>query len=452
MRGDVDGDGKITENDRKQISEHLSGNIILTGADSWCARVTGNNEISVSDLIQLMQYLAGNANNLTSTPTLADYYNNWTYHKVDDLTGYWTTEIAINGLKATSDAIVNIGNDEGIFYKSELSNGAIRFYATRPPIAEVPATITFKSGTGVITTSYESAKFHASTHSKDGADPITPTAIGAVGYDVTQTLTDNQKTQARGNIGAAPGGFGLGKENMVAIDDCNTAVFSGWYATDSPTTNTPGGNGESGVLCVSRRFDKRIYQEFHGINGGQYSRVFASRVAYGDDSTGLQWGPWEWLNPPMMLGVEYRTTERYLGEPVYKKLDANGIISWRPEDETEWRTEAGYANVEPAEGFSLSYPCRVFSSEHLIHVTGEICRNTASLTAGKYIHIGTLPVGYRPSVNTYSVGHVESQGRIKAHGMLSIDSNGQILFRSDESFTSSPSVDEIHMNFTLFKS
>ena len=29
------------------------------------------------------------------------------------------------------------------------------------------------------------------------------------------------------------------------------------------------------------------------------------------------WGPWEWVNPPMELGVEYRTTERYLRKPVY---------------------------------------------------------------------------------------------------------------------------------------
>lgn len=214
MRGDIDGNGKITQNDRKQISEHLGGTITLTGADSWCAKVAGNNEISVSDLVQLMQYLEGKTNNLTGTPTFADYYSNWTYHKVDDLTGYWTAEIAINGLKATSDAIVNISNDEGIFYKSELSDGAIRFYATRPPIAEVSATITFKPGTGVITTSYESAKFHATTHSKDGADPITPTAIGAVGYDAAQNLTDGQKTQARGNIGAAPGGYGGDGETL----------------------------------------------------------------------------------------------------------------------------------------------------------------------------------------------------------------------------------------------
>ena len=31
------------------------------------------------------------------------------------------------------------------------------------------------------------------------------------------------------------------------------------------------------------------------------------------------WGPWEWVNPPMQVGVEYRTTERYLRKPVYAK-------------------------------------------------------------------------------------------------------------------------------------
>ncbi len=28
----------------------------------------------------------------------------------------------------------------------------------------------------------------------------------------------------------------------------------------------------------------------------------------------------EWLNPPMLLGVEYRTTEQYLGKPLYTML------------------------------------------------------------------------------------------------------------------------------------
>ena len=33
-----------------------------------------------------------------------------------------------------------------------------------------------------------------------------------------------------------------------------------------------------------------------------------------------QWYPLEWLNPPLDVGVEYRTTERYQAKPVYVKL------------------------------------------------------------------------------------------------------------------------------------
>ena len=52
-------------------------------------------------------------------------------------------------------------------------------------------------------------------------------------------------------------------------------------------------------------------------NGNQISRIF-------DDNTG--WEPWEWVNPPMLLGVEYRTTERYNGKPVYVKLVDFGLL------------------------------------------------------------------------------------------------------------------------------
>ena len=117
MRGDIDGDGKITQNDVDQINKHVSGIITLTGADLWCADTTGDNKVDITDFVQLSRYPEGKTTMLTSTPTFADYYTNWTYHKVDDLTGYWTAEVAINGLKATSDAIVNISNDEVSFIR-----------------------------------------------------------------------------------------------------------------------------------------------------------------------------------------------------------------------------------------------------------------------------------------------------------------------------------------------
>ncbi len=38
------------------------------------------------------------------------------------------------------------------------------------------------------------------------------------------------------------------------------------------------------------------------------------------------WQPLEWINPPMELGVEYRTTERWLGKPVYTKAVDFGAL------------------------------------------------------------------------------------------------------------------------------
>ena len=40
----------------------------------------------------------------------------------------------------------------------------------------------------------------------------------------------------------------------------------------------------------------------------------------------LGWQPWEVVNPPLELGVEYRTIERYGGKPVYEKLVDFGAL------------------------------------------------------------------------------------------------------------------------------
>ena len=39
------------------------------------------------------------------------------------------------------------------------------------------------------------------------------------------------------------------------------------------------------------------------------------------------WQPFEWEHPPMQLGVEYRTVERYNSKPVYKKAVNTGALS-----------------------------------------------------------------------------------------------------------------------------
>ena len=49
----------------------------------------------------------------------------------------------------------------------------------------------------------------------------------------------------------------------------------------------------------------------------------------------------EWFNPPMQLGVEYRTTERYIGKSVYVKL-----VDFGPgANNTEKKVEHGASNA-----------------------------------------------------------------------------------------------------------
>ena len=62
----------------------------------------------------------------------------------------------------------------------------------------------------------------------------------------------------------------------------------------------------------------------------------------------VTWREWEWVNPPLNPGVEYRTTERYKGLAVYKKVDTAGNILWRAEGEQSWRVLASVSNIAPA--------------------------------------------------------------------------------------------------------
>lgn len=119
------------------------------------------------------------------------------------------------------------------------------------------------------------------------------------------------------DIGAAPAGYGLGisdKNNIPVITDCNSVFANGWYRArnciNCPTFGTGGVLINYGWMLVSSGDFTR--QDFFSSITNPYHCV-----RYNVDET---WSEWEWVNPPMELGVEYRTTERWNGKPVYTKL------------------------------------------------------------------------------------------------------------------------------------
>ncbi len=159
----------------------------------------------------------------------------------------------------------------------------------------------------------------------------------AVRYDLAQSLTAAQQTQVRGNIAAAPDGYGYGDNahGFFANSDSDGSVATAFF--DALLDQM--GNG----VTIRGSFVDYPYI-VDTANGGEYellrgsaSSAIATITIFGGGGAGpyrLTWtkynNAWrapEWVNPPLALGVEYRTTERYLGKPVYCKLVNCGEIA-----------------------------------------------------------------------------------------------------------------------------
>jgi hypothetical protein len=122
-------------------------------------------------------------------------------------------------------------------------------------------------------------------------------------------------TYTAAEIGAAPAGFGLGTSPKILTseDDIDKIWNNGWYTwTTRVPQNAP--SVASGVTTYGYLFVNGITQSIASVHAG-VNNVILTRSKIGGDI-----GAWEWVNPPMQLGVEYRTTERYMGKPVYVKL------------------------------------------------------------------------------------------------------------------------------------
>jgi len=115
------------------------------------------------------------------------------------------------------------------------------------------------------------------------------------------------------------GGYGLGAQNGRYCTNPDNALENGWYAlAGAACTTPPGVPGEIGYghLMVERR-EASIFQTMKYLDW-----VITRRSEDG----GATWTEPEWDKAPLHEGVEYRTTQRYLGKPVYVQLKAFGAL------------------------------------------------------------------------------------------------------------------------------
>jgi hypothetical protein len=125
-------------------------------------------------------------------------------------------------------------------------------------------------------------------------------------------------------IGAAPAGYGLGKLtsyevysdseiDTVLIDIINSMgdqTFKRIVLSFKSTTNftNAGGHYYTDIYKLSQNYASITIKSYIGGGREMQRNWYAGTLE-----------PWEWVNPPMSLGVEYRTTKRYNGNAVYMK-------------------------------------------------------------------------------------------------------------------------------------
>ena len=144
MRGDIKGIGKVGTVDDLTSSQYYDTTTDPANPDSWACDIDGNGFINFADYQNL------SSGKLYSTPFIADYYNNWTYHKVDNTSGYWTTDLAIPAITAEMGVSIVCGGNvlAGTFIKAEPFAGGVRIYANYLPIEALPCEISYATGVG----------------------------------------------------------------------------------------------------------------------------------------------------------------------------------------------------------------------------------------------------------------------------------------------------------------
>ena len=149
-----------------------------------------------------------------------------------------------------------------------------------------------------------------------GDAPVLDAVLGADGimtYNNSPAF-DEWLTETEGGERFAPSGYGLGTYGQTAPNnDANEIHGSGLFRA---YVNTPNPDAWWNILnmdCYEGNSNASVQIANGYISTGQASICIRQKI----NGT---WSEWGWQNPPMTLGVEYRTTERYNEQVVYTKL------------------------------------------------------------------------------------------------------------------------------------
>lgn len=168
------------------------------------------------------------------------------------------------------------------------------------------------------------------------------------GYKVTGLGKPTSDTDAAPWGMVAPAGFGLGSAQVFSADEINDITAPGFY--DCNETMTIGGYERN-----------RWWMDVSAYGAGtsyatQRIKMFWGAHAYTLERSKVNgtYEDWGWGNPPMELGKEYCTTEKYYGKSVWTVLfNAGNFASGGVALTTEFSTSGIIRYSGNCNGFAL---------------------------------------------------------------------------------------------------
>lgn len=151
MRGDVDGDGKITQADADLILKKITnpGSTVFDDIQKWCADIDEDGGTGINDASTLSRFLNG-----VGSFQFADYYGDWAY---DSTAKLWTADIALPDLTAGLSAVVVIDGEweNRMFSGAEVLDGILRISSSAPPITDAACKIILTGTNGAASTIFK---------------------------------------------------------------------------------------------------------------------------------------------------------------------------------------------------------------------------------------------------------------------------------------------------------
>ena len=221
---------------------------------------------------------------------------------------------------------------------------------------------------------------------------VTPQAGDYNAAQIPVSGEPEAETVAASLASKAPAGYGLGTYGPD-VSDLNEAVKSGFYSVAGTYQNGPvsAGEGYSPLLVISGSSGGRIAQLYYGDNYAYVGCIAARRYS------NLQgtWSPWEWINPPMEPGVEYRTAEKYNKAPVYCQLVDCGAL---PPNGTTKSVQHGISSIDCVLRAYGTSPVGKFNIPYQANAEGVgVCANATT------IYVESQNLEFEPTTYTAQV-------------------------------------------------